>query len=448
MRRAPHILLLFAVSLVFLGASLADGGEAASPGPAALPPSPQAEQAPLEAAPEPVAVDDPEPEVAEVEDPYVGWQAWCEPLDYETKCESHDDCAKINHVGTRPQRCVHPWWAKWDKGYKVCAPGEVMRSERVWRDARIREIVARLYFDEAGHCPAWSWTPMGRESADGRVRYPKRYQRTWSNGRATWEQHWRCTQHTAPAARLAAYLGVVYGRETSRRPWKRHRLNPDVNANRDSWVTQAAAYGWEVELVCENGKKKCKKKQQVVSNYWPDPEADEYNEHYGDRWRWQYGLGGYGKNSALGAQDWDPMAPPEVLCLEVQGTEAYLRDARTAVRKYTSERPPTCNDQPYRGLSLVQVLDEFGEVVEELEREVPSWRDVHRVASGGKWCPRFGNGERRRKFDKRMARAGLRPDAPVSIEDLGQPILRETQNAVAAAARAELDAILPPHWRG
>lgn len=451
MRRLLRLQLLSAVALVLVGLGAAT---MAAPEPSV---AADAEAPPQEPAPAPMMaaphVEAPEPQVVEVVeevDPYAGWQSWCEPLDYETKCENHDDCADIAHVGTRSLRCVHPWWAKWDRDYKVCAPGEVMRSERVWRDARLRELVGRLYFDEAEHCPDWSWTALGKEKPDGRVPFPRAFRRTWANGKATWEQHWRCTQRTAPAEKLAAFLGVVYGRETSRRPWKRHRLNPDVNANRDAWVSQAGAYGWEVELLCANGKKKCKKKDRVIANYNPT-ESGEYNPHYGDRWRWQYGLGGYGKNSALGAQDWDPMAPPEVLCLEVPGTEAYLRDARTAIRKYTGARPPECKGEPYRGRSHLTTASgepELGLIGEEVWVDRPSWRDVHRVASGGKWCPRIGNGDKRRKFNKRMARAHLDPDEAVALEDLGRPVGRETQNAVAAATLAEIDAVLPPPWRG
>ena len=362
-------------------------------------------------------------------DPYAGWADWCEPLDYDVPCQKHTDCAHIEHVSRRALRCVHPWWAKGAPEYKICAPGYSKRQERLWRRARLREIVAQAYFGEAEVCEAWEWTPV--RSKRGNVR---KYERVFDNGKPLHRQFWKCTRVQGRAEKLTKFLNVVYGRETSKRPWKRHRL--DVEPNREAWIHEAEAYGWKVELACPNGRKRCKNSSKIVKRFYPDPEADRYNPHFEDRWRWRYGLGGYGKNAAYGAQDWDRFAPPEILCLEVPGTEAYLRDGRRAVRVYSGSRPPTCSGAPFRGRAVDPATGEF------LER--PSWVDVHRVASGGKWCPHPGKGE---AFRVRARREGLNPDEPVTLDMLGDPLPRETQNEVAQRILARLEQVLPPPWQ-
>lgn len=368
------------------------------------------------------------PERAIHTDPYAGWSDWCEPLDYDTPCKTHEDCSKIQHVSRRALRCVHPHWAKDAPDYKVCAPGYSTRMERVWREARLRELVAQAYFDEAKECADWSWEPV--RSKRGNV---LRYDRAWSNGRPTHRQFWKCTQQQARAEKLTRVLNVIYGRETSKRPWKRHRL--DVEPNKEAWIKEALAYGWKLDLVCINGRKKCRKSKMRVAQIYPDPSAKKHSPHYQDRWRWRYGLGGYGKNAAYGVQDWDLMAPPEVLCLEVPGTEAYLRDARQAVTTYTSSSPPVCNGVPYRGQAL-----STSDATPVLS---PSWVDVHRVASGGKWCPRLTKDQ---KFRARVLKARLDPDEPVTLSMLGRPIPRDQQNQISRRILQRLELVLPPPW--
>jgi hypothetical protein len=375
-----------------------------------------------------VTAEEPEPARAMKINPYAEWDQWCEPLDYDLPCKTHDDCSDIQHVSRRSLRCVHPYWAKGDPDYKICAPGYSSRQERVWREARLRELVAQAYFAEAEHCADWSWRPI--RSKKGNV---LRYERIFANGRPTHRQFWKCTQRQARAQKLTLYLNIVYSRETSKRPWKRHRL--DVEPNREAWIREAGAYGWKIDLACRNGRKRCKKSKLWAKHVYPDPEATVRNPHFEERWRWRYGLGGYGKNAAYGTQDWDPLAPPEILCLEVPGTEAYLRDAREAVRTYTSARPPTCNGVPYRG----QAVDpETGEVMEH-----PSWVDVHEVASGGRWCPRPS---KRKKFKARAIKAGLDPDEPVTLTMLGDSLPREEQNRIAQRILTRLERVLPPPW--
>lgn len=404
------------------------------------------------------------PSAVPATDHYADWGSWCEPMWYDTACQEHDDCAGIKHVAGRPLRCVRPFWgiksgAKGPDGkpLKVCAPGYTRKTERRWRRARLREFVAQAYFDEPENCPSWSWEMIG--AADK----PKRFVREWANGKPTHHQHWRCSTAAAKAQKLANFLWVPYFRETTARPWKRHRLNPDVVANVLAWVNEASVFGWKVEMLCADGRnlekdregrwrdqrgRGCAKRNLVVGNYYPDPEADRHNPHFGERDRWQYGLGPVGKNTAYGTQDWDVMAPPEILCREPEGFEAYLRDVRHAVRTFRSNKPPVCNGIPYRGRAIRHVKDAEGKVISEFEVLEPSWYDAHRVASGGKFCPRKSAkaADYRRKFAKRMESAGLRPDEPVTIDMLGRPISRDTQNEVASEIHKQLDAKLPSPW--
>lgn len=375
-------------------------------------------------------------------DPYAGAERWCEPLSYDQTCKDHSDCADIEHVAQRPLRCFHTKMAHRDglqdehgNPLKFCAPGQTGPVELEWRRARLRDLVGQLYFDEPGRCPAWSWDLRGKG-------HNARFVQQWEDGRPLHQQHYRCQREWKAAEHLAAFLWVPYKRETTARPWARHRLDADQHANEQSWVREASAYGWVIDLACSNGKKRCKNDKLVVADFHPDPAAEHSNPFYGDRYRWQFGLGGFGKNTGYGVQDWDLAAPPEILCLEVPGTESYLRDARHAVDVFRGGGV-SCGDATYRGLALRVLEDGSAQVVEE-----PSWIDVHRVASAGKFCPRVDGTGRKYEamFRKRMEFEGLRPDEPVTREMLGRAIPRETQNEQAMQALARLDAVLPPPW--
>ncbi len=147
---------------------------------------------------------------------------------------------------------------------------------------------------------------------------------------------------------------IPYDRETTRRPFKRHRLEADLRANRTSWFKQAPAYGWEA-VVDEGG--------NFVTM---DKAEEEASPHYGERHRWHYGLGPFGQNAAIYVRYWDTAAPPEVLCKEVEAVESYLRNARRVVKNLR-------NGIRCRG--------------EYYENRAPTWEVVHRAASSGKSCP-------------------------------------------------------------
>lgn len=398
----------------------------------------------LDAAPKPTLspMRSPAPAPASVAtaDPYADATSWCEPMLYDTPCESDQDCEDIEHVSTRPMRCVVTRRSRRDglqnaqgEPQRFCARRPTSRLEYAWRRARLREAVAQTYFNETEACPAWTWELAGTKSRP-------QYRQVWEGGKPIHKQHWRCQVEWKAAELLTGYLWAVYEREVGGQPWRRHRLDPDESANRTAWVNEAADYGWKVELKCANGRRKCKKKSLEIVRYYPDPDAASHNPYYGERHRWQYGLGPYGKNTAYGAQDWDRLAPPEILCLELPGTEAYLRDARHAVKVFRG-RGVECNGETYKGHAIRRVESQPG-VFQDVEVDEPSWLDVHRVASAGKYCPQ----NRESKTRGRLLAEGVNPDQPVTLDMLGTGVAREGQNEYAAKVLDELDQVLPAPW--
>lgn len=390
------------------------------------------------------------------QDPYAGWQNWCEPTFYESQCNVDKDCEGKAHPSHRgaPFRCLTPWWAE-SPDLKICAPAGASKTERRWRYARLRELVSQLYFDEAQHCDPWTWEV---EAKKGRA---KRFHRRWPDGAGVHRQSWRCQREWRDAELLTSFLWVPYRRETTARPFKRHRLDPDEAANKKGYVRQASAYGWVVELKCEvegRSVERCPRyrsgpmkgnKRVHIADVYPDPEAERHNPYYGDRWRWEYGLGPVGQNTAYGVQDWDPMAPPEVLCLEPAGFEGWLRDARTAVRKYRNGGV-TCDGAAYRGRAVVPIIDPVTrEVMGEREVEEPSFYDVHRVAAAGSWCPKKGKkaAQMKAEYTRQMRSWGIDPRSPVTEHMLGRPIPKDEQWERAKAVITHLDTVLPPPWK-
>jgi hypothetical protein len=359
-------------------------------------------------------------------DPYKGWGNWCEPIDYEKSCKTSEDCEGIRHVARRPLRCVHPWNSN-NEDYKVCAPGFSGRVERRWRYARLRELVGQQYFDEPEHCSDWSWNLTTTKKGN-----PYKYERAFVDGRPVHRQFWKCGPEYRKAEELTKFLWLIYKRETSARPWKRHRLNPDRAANERAWVKHAKRYGWIVETECINPRqKKCRSKDRVITNSYPDPNAEEHNPHYDNRFRFQFGLGGLGQNTALWLATWDKMAPPEVLCLEPVQFETYLRNARSIVKK------------------LENGIDCDGDLKKDYWDKEPTFVVVHRGASGGKLCPAKTLAKQRRQaeyeklFVARANKLGLDIESPVTVEMLGNPIPKETQNERMRELLSILDEKLP-----
>lgn len=301
-------------------------------------------------------------------DPYAGWDNWCAPLE-RPGCQSAADCPPDPHRPGATQKCVRPGWARAENlDYRVCVSAWPRRAERNWRVDRLGVFVAER---------------CGRD----------------------------CDRHS-----LLALLRLEAQKESSMRPWARHRLNPDREANRLGWHRHAARYGHRTE----GG--------QVVFDAGG-------NVHYRERDRWSTGLGYFGANAALHTATWDPAAPPEVLCLEVPATETWLRRARRARAKIASGID--CDGDGER---------EFHGTACGADQCEPSWYDIHNAVAAGKLCP--ASRKRQDAFVRRAQGVELDPYGPVRAEDLGQPIPTDPdeQWAVAKQLSETMDAKTTAPW--
>ncbi len=266
-------------------------------------------------------------------DPYAGYQSWCE-APVPPPCRTDDDCRSLPSVAGRAQRCVRPWWSR-TAGDRVCASPWPGRREQAWRRARIEQVAKEISFS--------------RNSSGAR----------------------------GNARDLAAFLVLVAGRESSLRPWKAHRLNGDVRANRTAWA-------------------------RMHERYRDSP-------HYDDRERWQ-GYGLFGQNSPLFVHHWDPAAPPEVLCREVEAVATYLAKARIALRK-----------QADLGIT-------------------PTWASVHAALAAGEVRPSKKTLDRFRNLARKRA-PDLDVDARISERSLGRSFGDDVlaRRLFAELLRARLD---------
>lgn len=330
-----------------------------------------------------------EQEIIKPENPYEGWENWCEPFDYDRTCETSDDCRGIDHPARRSLQCLNPFYAKNNPNYKICAPGYARKAERDWRKERLREIVRQQYFDEVEYCKL--------------------------DGRPIHKEHWRCQREKKKADKLTNFLLIPYDRETTRRPWKRHRLDADLRANRTAWFKEAGVYGWKAEAA----------KDGELGGLVRMTDGTPVNEHYSERHRWHFGLGPFGENVALYLRYWDVQAPPEVLCKEVEAVESYLRNARRVVKNLRNGI--RCHGERY-------------------EDKSPTWEVIHRAASSGKSCPSTEYNKNAKKksenFRSSARRHEIDPDEIVTLEMLGKPIDSKNQNTRAA----ELHNILETNW--
>jgi hypothetical protein len=318
------------------------------------------------------------PEVPEVEfsepdpwDPYADAKLRCEPP--KVLCETSKDCQGVYHPSNKRLKCVKAYW-----GDKICSPGWSNRAERRWRRDRLETLVAEAYFD-------------GKQSRK--------------------------------ATDLSKFLWLVYMRETTGRPWKRHRLNGDIHFAKQAWYRQRYRYGWEVGLdkfgepkwmlPCKDAPERSKESRSFKRCREREPSMA-----YKKRSRWAFGLGPYGQNAALWTMAWDRQAPPEILCGEVESTETYLRGARRVWRKLRGGIQ--CGGKLYQ--------------------PTVTWEILHRAIAGGKLCP---GKKPSAGFRRRAERYGLNPQGRVSLSMLGTPIEREEQNVRALALRSYLDGVLP-----
>lgn len=193
---------------------------------------------------------------------------------------------------------------------------------------------------------------------------------------------------------LADYLETLIGRESSWRPYKLVRLGEDVEASAKAWAGKAS-------LV-----------------YAGNPTVDE-------PWRWTEARGYFSQNTTYWLWRWDPMAPPEALCGEVEATIAHLRGARGRLRQL--ESGVTCGGELHSGTAE--------------GNSSPSWYSVSLVNSGNETCPaKSGKRLRVREHFERSARSrGLDPHGAVTRAMLGETVAVEEQAAFAARVRRKMD---------
>lgn len=341
------------------------------------------------AAPDRPPADPPATVVSESPDPYQGWEQWCEPQWQDVQCKKTADCLDVDHPSPRSLTCMVPYWARhYEDKPKFCVAGFHRPGEKEDEEARVLELLHQQYFDVSDRC-----------AFDGRPMH---------------EEHWRCQRDPGrlAARALHRYLWMVMIRESGARPWKRHSLPADQKANKSSWATRSKHYGWAVNFTKDGDVKSVRRT------------ANDPNEHYRYRRRWM-GLGYYGQNSPLWVRRWDPHAPPEIMCRRVESTEAYLRKARSVIRKW--ETGQQCAGETYVNTE-------------------PTWFDVHRAVSSGKSCPpRTEKAQRRADLSharlmKRGKQVGLDVDHRVTLASFGRPIPKAGQNERAQELREAIAA--------
>lgn len=272
-------------------------------------------------------------------------------------CTTNADCADLRTPTGLQLSCARPYWAK-DETTKVCATRWPTRRERQWREDRLREIASEI-----------------------------------------------CSGPKCSDEALGAFLSIVAIRESTLRPWKAHRLNGDVKANRAAWMFKAKKYGHEHVI-----------EREKVNGEWRDvivgvKLTHTGNRNYADEKRWQ-GYGLFGQNSALFVYLWDPAAPPEVLCREVEAVATYTARARIAATKQ-------------RNLGIA-----------------PTWATVHAALAAGEVRPSAATIER---FRKRARRTELDVDAPVTPDSFGRGLGEDVpaRRLAAELLRARIDAKHP-----
>lgn len=313
----------------------------------------------------------PQPELAEIRtdrpkptrrvESYAGYERWCEAVEPKP-CRTAKDCGPA--PDGRAQGCVEPWWASKhnrdlpaDERERVCASAWPGRGQQKWRRARLEAVVEHV-----------------------------------------------CRRPGCDPKTLSAALGIVASRESTWRPWKAHRLGGDVRANRSAFVLKAKRYGHE--QVLERRKIRGQTREVAIDVAL----RRGGNRHYRDQSRWQ-GYGLFGQNSPLFVYLWDPAAPPEILCREVESIDTYLERARIAARKQSS-----------LGVR-------------------PTWASVAAALGTGDVVPTAAAIER---FRKPATRAGIDADAPVSARDFGEPLGADVPSRRLAAEilRSRIDARL------
>ncbi len=332
--------------------------------------------------------------------PYEGWEGWCEDL-YKLVCDPEKDSCPLDRTGAA-QDCRKPDWSRREgSNVYMCEPRWFTSSKQ-----KAQRVAQGMIVGELCKWPAWAkdlseWGSQNRMGSDPsklcwRLRGGTKAQKACSSG------------HFCQPNKLHKLLRLVAARESTWNNTVSHILNPDVEANRKSY-------------------RKAKKAKRYKDN-----------PHFLYRDRWERGYGWYGMNASLHVNLWDATAPPEILCRQVESTEAYLRKARRSFRKLWSKY----GDTTRRTYEL-----DTGKKVRVVG---VTWYDVHRAASSGKLTPekiiktrRWSKKKKKwRKFGfvsrARSKRVKLNPFETVMWEMLGKPIPRDTQNKVAESIRKKI----------
>lgn len=352
-----------------------------------------------------------EPQVPEpTTDPYEDHETWCEDL-YKMSCECpardpivckkpKEPCPpdRTGHV----QECRRPGWSRREgsNAYQ-CEPKWLNRKQQ-----RKQRLGQRVIVDAVCEWPRWAedlsaWGRANRMGSD-----PSRLCWHLVGGSKALKQ---CRgKHFCQPDKLAKLLALVALRESTWMNDTIHERNPDIVANRDAYA-KARKRGWY-----------------------------EGNPHFFDFERWSRGYGWYGFNAALHVFYWDSLAPPEILCRQVESTEVYLRKARGSFRKLWS----MYGDHVKRVYEL--------DTGEKVTVKGVTWYDIHRAASSGKLVPekvirtRRWN-KKREKWIKvgfvsraRAKKVKLDPFETVMWEMLGKEILRDQQNEIAEEIRHQI----------
>jgi hypothetical protein len=342
-----------------------------------------------------------------VPDPYADHDSWCEdifkkPCECPGKdpivCEEPKEPCPDDRTG-KSQICVHTKWSRREGSYVyMCDPGWLNR-----RQQKRQRQAQKLIVEELCQTPAW---------ADALGRWGKEHRYGDDPSKLCWHLPGGSKElkacrggHYCQADKLAKFLALVAARESTWNNNIAHELERDVKANKGSY-RKAKHRGWYTD-----------------------------NQHFFDRDRWARGYGWYGQNAALNVFRWDPKAPPEILCREVESTEVYLRNARGSFKKLWN----IYGDDAERTYKL--------DTGEEVKVKGVTWYDVHRAIASGKLYPEETITtkkwiKKKQKWRKvgfvsraRSKNIDLDPFETVMWEMLGEAIPRDRQNEIAEEIR-------------
>jgi len=380
-------------------------------------------------------------------DPYIGWEKWCEsPI--KLRCFKDEDC--------EPDRTGRPTECNKSKG---ALEGDSGKCKPIWLNKKRQKIQKenqRLIVDSICHPPDWWDSERDTE------------------GKACWRFEWRTAKqcvrkHWCNPEKLHRFLRIPSKREATWDNQTDHSLNKDLIANHRSYrrmyykgdknpyinneqFFEGLTMGKRGRpIFAHNGKslnyKYCKPMDDNDIDPGPGQNSSDRNCN-GIPDRWERGYGWYGTNAAIFTFEWDPNAPPEVLCRRVPSTLAVLRKARRAFNKL--KNGVDCYDAKGRLYQADLMRD--GKQERDYKKDTflkPTWWLVHRAVWGGDICPSnddgIGMGEWYHKmFNIRAKGVGLDPDEIITLEMLGETVAFEDQWELDSHLESRFAEIFPP----